>query len=85
MEQLGAAVASQSATEVKRLAHKCAGGSVTIGVGRLVPLLRELESRGEVGNLDGTGSIFQRAQKEFQILRGHLKTHPNGALETNVT
>ncbi len=83
LKQLGAAVASQSAPEVKRLAHKCAGGSATIGVGRLVPLLRELENRGEEGNLAGTGSIYEQAQKEFQILRGHLKLHPDGVLQTN--
>jgi hypothetical protein len=54
-------------------------------VGRLVPLLRELENRGEKGNMAGTGSIYEKAQKEFQILRGHLKLHPDGVLETNVT
>lgn len=84
MEQLGAAVASRSSLEVKRLAHKCAGGSATIGVGRLVPLLRELETRGEIGNLEGTSSLYERAREEFQILLGHLQLHPNGVLESNV-
>lgn len=84
MEELGAAVASSSAPEVKRLAHKCAGGSATIGVGRLVPLLRELEHRGEEGRLEGTGSIYKRVREEFGILRDHLELHPDGMLETNV-
>ena len=84
MEQLGAAVASSSAPEVKRLAHKCAGGSVTIGVGRLVPLLRELEHRGAEDQLDGSGSIYERAREEFGILRDHLELHPDGVPETHV-
>jgi CheY-like chemotaxis protein/HPt (histidine-containing phosphotransfer) domain-containing protein len=83
MEQLGAAVASHSAHEVRRLAHKCAGGSATIGVGRLVPLLRELEVRGEGGNLDGTEPLYEQARKEFMILRGHLELHPDGVLQKN--
>jgi len=84
MEQLGAAVASSSAPEVKRLAHKCAGGSVTIGVGRLVPLLRELEHQGEEGQLEASNLLYKKARKEFGILRDHLELHPNGVLETNV-
>ncbi len=85
MAQLGVAVASHSAPEVKRLAHKCAGGSATIGVGRLVGLLRELEHRGEEGRLDGTSSIYERARQEFGILRHHLELPPAGRVETNVS
>jgi HPt (histidine-containing phosphotransfer) domain-containing protein len=84
MEQLGAAVASSSAPEVKRLAHKCAGGSATIGVGRLVPLLRKLEQQGEEGHLETSGLLYKKARKEFGILRDHLELHPNGVFETNV-
>jgi two-component system, sensor histidine kinase and response regulator len=84
MEQLGAAVATSSAPEVKRLAHKCAGGSATIGVGRLVPLLRELEDRGAEDRLEGSNSIYERAREEFGILRKLLRLHPDGVLETNV-
>ena len=81
MDQLGAAVAAQSAPEVKRLAHKCAGGSATIGVGRLVPLLRQLELCGEENKLDATPPLYERVQKEFQILRGHLQLNPIGLRE----
>jgi HPt (histidine-containing phosphotransfer) domain-containing protein len=85
MAQLGAAVASHSAPEVKRLAHKCAGGSATIGVGRLVGLLRELEHRGAEGRLDDSPSLYARAQQEFGILRHHLELLPAGGIETNVS
>jgi hypothetical protein len=70
---------------VKRLAHKCAGGSATIGVRRMVPLLRELEHRGEEGRLEGSGPLYERVRREFVILRDHLELHPDGVLETNAT
>jgi HPt (histidine-containing phosphotransfer) domain-containing protein len=85
MAQLGVAVASNSAREVKRLAHKCAGGSATIGVGRLVGILRELEHRGEEGRLDGTGPIYEQARHEFGILRDHLELSPVARAETIVS
>ena len=70
---------------MKRLAHKCAGGSATIGVGRLVPILRELEQLGDEGKLDATGSLYEQAQKEFGILKDHLELHPDGVLQTNAS
>lgn len=83
-DQLGQAVFSHSAIDVKRLAHKCAGGSATIGVIRLVPLLRELELRGEQDHLDGTVPIFEQARREFVTLRDLLELHPDGIVETHL-
>lgn len=85
MQELGAAVASSSAPDVKRLAHKCAGGSATIGVGRLVPILRELEQLGDEGRLEPTASLYQQAETEFQILRRHILRHPEGVLATKTS
>jgi HPt (histidine-containing phosphotransfer) domain-containing protein len=69
MEQLEAAVQSGNATEVRRIAHSCAGASATCGMRRLVPLLRELEKQGVEGKLTTATELCANAGKEFETIR----------------
>ena len=70
IDLLAAAVESGNGSDVKRLAHSCAGASSTCGMSGIVPLLRELERQGQeelrpnAGQLAAdTGLEFARIQK----------------------
>jgi len=71
--QLEEAIQKHSAPDIKRVAHKCAGGSATIGVVRLVSVLRELEVCGEAGEFESVPVLFDRARHEYEELRDHLR------------
>ncbi|MGN6643635.1 MAG: response regulator, partial [Verrucomicrobiota bacterium] len=75
IEQLAAAVAAGSASEVRRLAHSCAGASATCGISRIVPLLRELEKQGNEGHLIGAAERAQKIQDEFKRIRVFLENY----------
>jgi HPt (histidine-containing phosphotransfer) domain-containing protein len=68
LEQLEAAIQAHSAMEVRRLAHSCAGASATCGMRRLVPMLRELEHKGEK-QTPGRAAICKNASREFERIR----------------
>jgi CheY-like chemotaxis protein/HPt (histidine-containing phosphotransfer) domain-containing protein len=75
LEQLEAAIQAKSATEVRRLAHSCAGASATCGMRRLVPMLRELEHKGFENKLEGAAQICENASREFERIRTFLEAH----------
>src|SRR6266850_2479865 len=75
LEQLEAAIQAHSAMEVRRLAHSCAGASATCGMRRLVPMLRELEHKGEENKLEGAAAICENASREFERIRTFLEAH----------
>jgi HPt (histidine-containing phosphotransfer) domain-containing protein len=63
------------------VAHKCAGGSATIGVVRLVSVLREIEQCSETGQLESVPRLFDKAQHEYQVLRTHLNEKSSQCVE----
>ena len=73
--QLAAAVQAGTATEVRRLAHSCAGASATCGMRRLVPLLRELELQGSEGQFTSASQVSRQAGEEFKRIRGFLEAY----------
>jgi len=73
---LEAAVKNRSADEVRRVAHSCAGASATLGMSRLVPLLRAMEKHGMSGALGEVPQLFQSAQLEFKQIQLFLATQP---------
>jgi CheY-like chemotaxis protein/HPt (histidine-containing phosphotransfer) domain-containing protein len=75
LEQLEGAIQAQSASDIRRLAHSCAGASATCGMRRLVPMLRELEHKGFENKLEGAAAICQNATREFERIRAFLEAH----------
>ncbi len=79
LEQLEAAVVAQNASEVRRLAHSCAGASATCGMAKLVTYLRDMEKKGFEQKLAGTPELCAQAVKEFERIRdflaAYLETH----------
>ena len=75
LKQLETAVQAGSAQDVRRLAHSCAGASATCGMGRLVPLLRELERQGYEEKLTTAPQLSHEAGREFELIRSFLETY----------
>ena len=75
LEQLAAAAQAGSASEVRRLAHSCAGASSTCGMVRIVPLLRELERQGEEKRLVNAPELCRQSLREFARIREFLEEY----------
>jgi CheY-like chemotaxis protein len=75
LEQLMAAAKANSAPEVRRLAHSCAGASSTCGMVRIVPLLRELERQGDEKKLVNAVELCRECNQEFDRIREFLDAH----------
>jgi histidine phosphotransfer protein HptB len=86
LAQLETAVQADKAEEVRQVAHSCAGASATLGMTRLVPLLRELERQGKAGQLTNAQQLCAEAQREFRRTRDFLTKHPalTGRIATTV-
>jgi CheY-like chemotaxis protein len=74
--QMREAVRDGKADQARRVAHSCAGASATLGMTRLVPLLRELEKLGASGSLTGAGVICENIATEFERIREFLVLNP---------
>jgi CheY-like chemotaxis protein/HPt (histidine-containing phosphotransfer) domain-containing protein len=74
--QMRDAVRDGKADQARRVAHSCAGASATLGMTRLVPLLRELEKLGASGTLTGAGEICENIAKEFERIREFMSLNP---------
>jgi two-component system, sensor histidine kinase and response regulator len=79
MEQLAAAVRANKAEDVRRVAHSCAGASATLGMVRLVPMLRDLEQQGASGALTTAPQVYENAVREFKLIQDFLATQLSSA------
>ncbi|HEV2435389.1 MAG TPA: response regulator [Verrucomicrobiae bacterium] len=86
LAQLETAVHANKAEEVRQVAHSCAGASATLGMRRLVPLLRELERQGKAGRLTNAQQLCADARREFRRTQDFLVKHPalSGTVATTV-
>jgi signal transduction histidine kinase/two-component SAPR family response regulator len=75
--QIEAAVSANKAEEVRRVAHSCAGASATLGMTRLVPLLRDLERQGAEGSLPNAAQVCQDIAREFKLIQDTLAAIPS--------
>ncbi len=76
ISQLEAGVRTRNADEVRRVAHSCAGASATLGMTRLVPMLRDLEKQGASGTLTTAAQVFEDAAREFKLIQNFLAALP---------
>jgi signal transduction histidine kinase/two-component SAPR family response regulator/HPt (histidine-containing phosphotransfer) domain-containing protein len=86
LAQLETAVHANKAEDVRQVAHSCAGASATLGMRRLVPLLRELEQQGKAGRLTNAQQLCADARREFSRTQDFLVKHPalSGTVVTTV-
>jgi HPt (histidine-containing phosphotransfer) domain-containing protein len=85
MAQLEEAVRARNAGDVRRVAHSCAGASATLGMTRLVPLLRDLEKQGASGALSSATQVYENAMREFQLIQHFLAALPSPAATPGVS
>ena len=86
MAQLEEAVRARNTVDVRRVAHSCAGASATLGMTRLVPLLRDLEKQGASGTLTANATqIYENALREFQLIQHFLAALPGPAVTPGVS
>jgi len=76
LDQIEAAVSANDADKVRHVAHSCAGASATLGMVRIVPLLRELERQGTEGKLTNAAEICENARREFKLIQNFLAAQP---------
>jgi signal transduction histidine kinase/HPt (histidine-containing phosphotransfer) domain-containing protein len=76
LEQMTEAVRHNDTAEVRRVAHSCAGASATLGMIRLVPMLRELEKQGASGALTNAVQLCEDASREFKAIKDFLAAQP---------
>jgi signal transduction histidine kinase/two-component SAPR family response regulator/HPt (histidine-containing phosphotransfer) domain-containing protein len=84
LAQLESAIRTNHAEAVRQVAHSCAGASATLGMVRMVPLLRELERQGKTGQLSGAEKLYADLAREFKSGQDFLAKHPSLA-GTNAT
>ena len=65
LDELGAAIQSNSREDIARLAHKLVGSSISCGVQAFTQPLRELERLGNEGDLSGASPLFDDLRHEF--------------------
>jgi len=76
LAQLESAIRTNQTEVVRHVAHSCAGASATLGMVRLVPLLRELERQGKAGRLSGAEKLHADLAREFKRAQDFLSQHP---------
>lgn len=76
LAQLETAIRANQAEVVRQVAHSCAGASATLGMVRLVPLLRELERQGKAGQLSGADKLCADLTREYKLAQDFLIKHP---------
>jgi signal transduction histidine kinase/HPt (histidine-containing phosphotransfer) domain-containing protein/BarA-like signal transduction histidine kinase len=76
LDQISEAVRHNDTAEVRRVAHSCAGASATLGMVRLVPMLRELEKQGASGALTNAAQLCEDAAREFKAIKDFLAAQP---------
>jgi HPt (histidine-containing phosphotransfer) domain-containing protein len=81
LDELNAAIQTNSSGEVSRLAHQLVGSSVSCGVQAFTRPLRELERLGNEGDLFGANALFEDVRDQFPRVQGafdqFLQTVPN--------
>jgi HPt (histidine-containing phosphotransfer) domain-containing protein len=73
--KLREAIGSQSAVEVGRLAHTCAGSSGACGMNTIVEPLKEIEARAAQGQWSGVERLFQTASAQLIRIQEYLERH----------
>ncbi|HVL02515.1 MAG TPA: Hpt domain-containing protein [Dongiaceae bacterium] len=75
LEELAAAVATNDADALRKVAHSLKGSSSNICAGELSELARQLEFMGKEGSTQGSIDILQRMRDEFATVASILQEH----------
>ena len=76
LAQIQLALENGNGSELATIAHSCAGASATCGMIAIVPILRQLEYLGKVGDMIDLPKLCRAAQMEFQRIQVSLRGDP---------
>jgi len=76
LESLVTALRAADAVRVARVAHSCAGASATCGMRNIVPLLRQVETLANEGNLLAIHEVIPQVTEEFTVIKRFLIACP---------
>lgn len=69
LTELDAAIAADSASDVRRIAHACVGSSGTCGMTGMAQIFKRLEKMGGSGKLVDAAPIASEARAEFERVK----------------
>jgi len=69
LSELDAAIAADSASDVRRIAHACVGSSGTCGMNGMSQIFKRLEKMGASGKLIDAAPIAAEARAEFERVK----------------
>jgi two-component system, sensor histidine kinase and response regulator len=69
------AIRNNDAKDVRSIAHRLRGASLSCGSNSIVPFLSELEELGNSGNLATASVVYQKASSEFAEIRSFLESN----------
>lgn len=72
IKQLEHAVQTGEAQDIKQFSHKLCGASATCGMNAIVPFLRQLESMGDSGELDGAEKLCSIVSRQYIEIQNFL-------------
>jgi HPt (histidine-containing phosphotransfer) domain-containing protein len=82
LDELEAAIRTNSNGEVARIAHKLIGSSVSCGVDAFTQALRELERLGQDGDLSVADILFEDVRQKFSRVQ-NVFTNIIGTLQSS--
>lgn len=75
IDELDGALAANSAADVRRISHACAGSSGACGMVTLAPLFKELERMGAGNNLSDAAGRARLVRSEFERVKVFVKNN----------
>ena len=69
------AIRNNDAKDLRSIAHRLRGASLSCGSNSIVPFLNELEELGNSGNLATASAAYEKASLEFAQIRSFLENH----------
>jgi CheY-like chemotaxis protein len=69
------AIRNNDAKDLRSIAHRFRGASLSCGSNSIVPFLNELEQLGNSGNLTGAAVAYEKASSEFDRIRSFFESY----------
>lgn len=73
LSDLEKAIATRAGPQVSRMSHSLVGANLMVGLGLIVPALRQLEAQGEKGEWVHSAETFKEVTNQFQKIKQTLE------------
>jgi two-component system, sensor histidine kinase and response regulator len=73
LDEIDAAIASGSSTDLYKAAHSLKNSSANLGIVDMTEQARELEAKGRIGSLEGADGLLRNLRKLYEATLAALK------------